>query len=88
MLQTTKLVFASSSSVYGRRSPTPFDVPWSASSHAVSASDAASPAANMYAATKTGEALVDLFCRTCRPLGQLSLASLRGRLIEYLLRLG
>jgi len=71
MLQTTKLVFASSSSVYGRRSPTPFHVPWSASSHAVSAWDAASPAANMYAATKkTGEALVDLFCRTYRPLQQ------------------
>lgn len=65
----TKLVYASSSSVYGQRSSMPFRVPWPTSSHAVSAWDAASPPANMYAATKkAGEALVDVFCRMNRQL--------------------
>jgi len=67
----TKLVWASSSSVYGKRSPIPFRVvPWPPADRAVSAWDAASPPGNMYAATKkVDEALVDVFCRTNR--GQL-----------------
>jgi len=46
--------------------PRPLRAP-SASPAGVSAWDASSPPANMYAATKkTGEALVDVFCRTNR----------------------
>ena len=68
--QSVKLIYASSSSVYGKRSSTPFRVPWPPSP--VSAWDVTNPPANMYAATKkTGEALVDIFCRSNRQLRSL-----------------
>jgi len=64
-----KLIYASSSSIYGKQTSTPFHVPWPPPVDAVSAWSAESPPGNMYAATKkTGEALVDIYCRTNRHL--------------------
>jgi len=58
-----KLTYASSSSVYGKHTSIPFKVPWHSSPARISAWNAASPPANMYAATKqTGEALADIYC--------------------------